>query len=141
MKSHSLNGICSILHHCRVLFRSYREVVVVGRIDVSVLVEYFVMKMRSGRASGVSADADAFSSLDLHSFCYSYRLKVGVSGLVSESVVDKYLITIAEQFKLHIDHDSVTCGIDSVSWLESKVHAGVMLGSSGERVGSVTEAA
>ena len=79
------------------------------------------MQMRAGRLARVAALPDAFTSLDLHSFNDSDGLQVGISCLVTESVVYQHGIAIAEEYETYAFHYTVTCGIDRITRLQGEV--------------------
>ena len=93
---------------------------------MSTSIDYLIMKMWSGRSSGISALSDALTSLDLHSFCHAYGFKMGISCLITEPVVDEHRIAITEKFKPDRFHHTVTGGIYRVARLKSEVHAAML---------------
>ena len=66
---------------------------------------------------------------------------MGISGLVSETVIDKDLISVTEELELDADHNSISGCIDRIARLQCKVNSCMSLGSSCERVASEAETA
>ena len=99
------------------------------------------MQMRARGLSGISAFGNAFSTLDLHAFRNQDSLEVGISGLISETMVDYNRISIVEQIESHGSHDTVPSSIDRISRFQCEVESGMHSGLAGNRVGPVAERA
>ena len=66
---------------------------------------------------------------------------MGISCLVSESMVYHDLVAVSEELELDAFHDSVACRIDRVARLHGKIHTGMTGRTAIDRVFSVTETA
>ena len=123
MESYLLRKVSCILNHSRILLRSYGEVEIVSRIDLISLVDDLIMKMWSGRLSRVAAQADALSPLDLHALGNTYGLHMRITGLITESMVDDYLVSIAEELKLDAFNHTIAGRINRIARLQGEIHA------------------
>ena len=141
MEGYLFRRVRNILDHSRVFLRSYSQVVIVGWIDIIALIKDLIVEMRAGRTSRVAAFTDTLSPLDLHSLDDSYRFKVGISGLVSETMVDDYLVAIAEKFELYALDDSISGRIDRIARLKGEVDSRMSLRAPCKRICPVSETA
>ena len=66
---------------------------------------------------------------------------MGITGLISESVVYDYLVSIAEELELHALDHTISCSIDRIPWLEGKIDSSMSCDTSADRVRPVAETA
>ena len=108
---------------------------------MSALVDDFIMKMRTGRTAGIATRSYAFTPLYLHTLGNAYRLHMGISRLVAESMVYHHRIAVAEELELHTFHDAIARGVYRIARLHCEIDSAMPPGASCERVTSVTETA
>ena len=96
---------------------------VVDRVDVLAPVDYLVVQVRSGRASGAADLSDQLAALDFLSRRDEYLAQVRVTGLITEAVVDQHLQSVSAH-ALVIECDRAVSGrVDRIACPSAQIDA------------------
>ena len=99
------------------------------------------MQVGAGNSAAAAAETQAVSPGDLLTFLHVRPGQVGITGHITETMVNLDMIAIAAALVLDRDDGTVAGSIDRIAGRTGEIHTGMALANTQNRVGAVAEGA